>query len=103
MNNDEENPWAVNNLEEFLYFCCPECTERNQSKELFLEHALNQHPKAKQCLQNLEIKKEINVEEEIQNYTESIGNKFVDYENNQKLHCSIFTSGLDDSTLPEAS
>ena len=29
----EENPWTVENLEEFLYFCCPECDERNQSKE----------------------------------------------------------------------
>ena len=34
------NPWAVGNLEEFLYYCCPECNEKNQSKELFLQHAL---------------------------------------------------------------
>ena len=41
------NPWIVGRLEEFLYFCCPECDERNQSKELFLQHALTHHPLAK--------------------------------------------------------
>ena len=41
------NPWIVGRLEEFLYFCCPECDERNQSKELFLQHALEHHPLAK--------------------------------------------------------
>ena len=44
---DQENPWLVEHLEEFLYFCCPECHVKDQSKESFLEHALNQHPKAK--------------------------------------------------------
>ena len=44
---DQENPWLVEYLEEFLYFCCPECHVKDQSKESFLEHALNQHPKAK--------------------------------------------------------
>ena len=34
------NPWAVGHLEEFLYYCCPECDERNQSKALFVKHAL---------------------------------------------------------------
>ena len=44
------NPWAVGNLEEFLYFCCPECDEKNQSEDLFLEHAFKNHPKSKACL-----------------------------------------------------
>ena len=22
------NPWSVENIEDFLYFCCPECNER---------------------------------------------------------------------------
>ena len=35
------NPWEVaDNLDQFLYFCCPECDEREKSKELFLQHAL---------------------------------------------------------------
>ena len=52
MEDIENNPWAVRELEEFLYFCCPECDERNQSKEFFLQHALEKHPKAKICLEN---------------------------------------------------
>lgn len=43
----ENNPWFVTTLDEFLYYCCPECDEKNKSKELFLEHAINNHPKAK--------------------------------------------------------
>ena len=68
MKDDEENPWFVENLEKFLYFCCPECDERNQYKDQFLRHALNQHPKAKQFLQNIEVvKKKYGKIEEIQN------------------------------------
>ena len=53
--NDEENPWSVNNLDVYLYYCCPECDVnfnfwKNKSKELFLEHALKEHKKAKDCL-----------------------------------------------------
>ena len=44
------NPWAVESLENFLYYCCPECDMKNTSREEFLEHALNQHPLVKECL-----------------------------------------------------
>ena len=46
------NPWLVSNVEEFLYFCCPECEEKEKSKELFLKHALHEHPNAKDFLMN---------------------------------------------------
>ena len=58
MTNFEDNPWDVNYLDEFLYYCCPECNERSQSKDLFVQHALNQHPKAKVCIPRLAIKEE---------------------------------------------
>ena len=57
-NFEDENPWLVSNIDEFLYFCCPECDERNQSKELFLKHAFDEHPKAKQILGDLKVKDE---------------------------------------------
>ena len=38
------SPWSVTNLEEFLYFCCPECEVRDQSKEDFVKHASEEHP-----------------------------------------------------------
>ena len=41
---DEENPWMVEQLEEFLYFCCPECDEKCQAKDSFLHHAILTHP-----------------------------------------------------------
>ena len=56
--NDQINPWIVNTLEEFLFYCCPECDERNQSKDLFIEHALNFHPKAKDSFHSYEVKQE---------------------------------------------
>ena len=57
--DDQNNPWFVNNLEEFLYYCCPECNEKNRSQDLFLEHAMCEHPRAKEYLKMFEVKKEI--------------------------------------------
>ena len=60
MENITENPWDVENLEEFLYFCCPECDLKDSSKMNFLQHALEQHPNAKECakLHNFFVKNE---------------------------------------------
>ena len=41
---NEENPWMVEELEEFLYYCCPECDEKCRAKGPFLQHALCTHP-----------------------------------------------------------
>ena len=58
MTNINENPWAVHYLEEFLYYCCPECEVKDQSKALFLQHALDKHPKAKGCIPGFSVKEE---------------------------------------------
>ena len=42
----DSNPWEVSNLECFQYYCCPECDQRHHSKQIFLQHALEQHPKS---------------------------------------------------------
>ena len=52
------NPWAVDNLKDFLYYCCPECEEKVKSLDLFLQHALNQHALAKEILPKIIIKEE---------------------------------------------
>ena len=52
------NPWEVENVEDFLYFCCPECDVKNHSRDHFLKHAFDQHPKSKEYLEKLEVKKE---------------------------------------------
>ena len=55
--------WDVKSLEDFLYYCCPECNERKQSRESFLFHALNQHPESHDFLvqYNNQIKEELDV------------------------------------------
>ena len=52
MDSEMENPWNVEDLDNFLYFCCPECDLKDQSKMQFLQHALEYHPKAKEYIQN---------------------------------------------------
>ena len=47
-NEDEKfNPWDVHELEEFLFFCCPECDDRSPTKASFINHALIQHPRVR--------------------------------------------------------
>ena len=55
--------WDVKSLEDFLYYCCPECNERKQSRESFLFHALNQHPESHDFLVQYDnqIKEELDV------------------------------------------
>ena len=43
----------LENLDDFLYFCCPECDLKDQSKSNFLQHALDQHPKANEYVTQL--------------------------------------------------
>jgi KRAB domain-containing zinc finger protein len=62
-----ENPWHVESLEEFLYFCCPECPDKIQSKAVFISHAWAKHPKAQETLENLKIDVEqVKVEADIE-------------------------------------
>ena len=38
------NPWVVESLDHFLYYCCPECSFRSQEHEDFNSHAIIAHP-----------------------------------------------------------
>ena len=40
-----DNPWAVE-IENFLHFCCPECDTKDKNRETFIQHALENHPRA---------------------------------------------------------
>ena len=44
------NPWDVPNLEEFLYYCCPECNHKIKDCQSFVEHALVEHDEARRTL-----------------------------------------------------
>jgi hypothetical protein len=50
MIDTDDNPWAVNTLEEFLFFCCPECSDRSPSVKSFVHHALSLHPKSRNII-----------------------------------------------------
>ena len=39
------NPWAVNSIHDFSYFCCPDCEHKSQDKQSFVDHALYFHTK----------------------------------------------------------
>ena len=45
------DPWDIEKLEELLFYCCPECNEKEKSKEAFLDHATTKHPNAKERLE----------------------------------------------------
>ena len=47
--NDETNPWMVEELEEFLYFCCPECDEKAKYKQDFVNHVCTYHSGVSIC------------------------------------------------------
>ena len=52
-------PWNIESLEEFLFYFCPECEVKKQSRDDFLQHALKKHPTSCEYLkQFLSIKEE---------------------------------------------
>ena len=40
---EEENPWAVEDVNVFLNYNCPECDYKNQDLSVFSVHALENH------------------------------------------------------------
>ena len=56
MMSEERSPWCVTELDDFLFYCCPECQEKHQSKGTFLEHALHDHPISKVYLEKYKVK-----------------------------------------------
>ena len=55
------NPWEVENLDEFLFYCCPECDTTFVSKPNFIEHALQNHPSAQNTKTNLDFRNKIGI------------------------------------------
>ena len=48
MKSNTENPWShVSDIEELHFYCCPECHVKDNSKKIFVQHALEQHPNSK--------------------------------------------------------
>ena len=43
----DQNPWIVENIEEFSFYCCPECDFKSKQGGSFKRHALECHKKSK--------------------------------------------------------
>ena len=46
MSTDLGNPWAIQSIFELLYFNCPSCGYKDHSKQEFINHAYEHHPKS---------------------------------------------------------
>ena len=44
------NPWNVTHMEEFLFYCCPECDHKAKDCQIFVEHAIFEHEMARETL-----------------------------------------------------
>ncbi len=47
---EAQNPWAADSLEDYLHYCCRECDMTSHSKDIFLHHALQNHPMSNSVL-----------------------------------------------------
>jgi len=50
-----QSPWKVENLDEYLFYCCPECDHKTKTKSLFIDHACKVHEGAKEYLVQVKI------------------------------------------------
>ena len=104
MDDNEISPWCVSNLDEFLYYCCPECEEKNESKDEFLKHALGEHPESQKYLLKFTIK-----EEELINNSQNLdfSDDFVENTKLEKIdcepvmHCYIKEESFDDDNIED--
>ena len=58
------NPWNVTDLDDFLFYCCPECDTKHVTKDVFQHHALKEHQNAREILVPEETEYEIKEESE---------------------------------------
>ena len=42
-----QNPWLAQDIADFNFLCCPECAYKSKVEQLFIEHAVEIHPKSK--------------------------------------------------------
>ena len=79
MKSEPDNSWCVSTIEEFLYYCCPDCDVKMklEDKENFVRHALSEHPASATYIGQLIIKEElVEDDQEIYNTNDDIGESF---------------------------
>ena len=60
----ELNPWSVDNIEAFSFYCCPECIFRSKEQNFFEAHALQNHDQSKDFFLEDNYETDINIFEE---------------------------------------
>ena len=75
--SSSENPWEVESIEDFLFFCCPTCDKKicGQKRDIFLQHAFSQHPESKESLEELIASEQIDEEFDDKNQEFEINEK----------------------------
>ena len=63
------NPWLVEDLDDFYFLCCPECTYKSKDDEAFMDHAVENHPKSKASNVFSEAEQELSRQKTFQRYT----------------------------------
>ena len=89
----QENPWDVSNIQEFLYYNCPECDTKERDSEVFIQHALDNHELSKSYLNNPHDQDDITESHSVKSETD-----FSDSEFKESLINDA--SSLPDSKLP---
>ena len=88
MDSIKTNPWKVETLDVYLYYCCPECDHKSKTKTLFVNHAFASHPEAKNNLKYEEVPEDIIVKSDItikEEWMNDIQEDIDDEFNNQSL------------------
>ena len=49
------NPWSVESIEAFNFYCCPECNFRSNEANFFQVHALQNHDLSQALFNNLDL------------------------------------------------
>ena len=102
--NISSNPWHVSSLQDFQYFCCPECDSRLKDTQTFIDHAVLLHEQAKETLVNLHlIPKPEEVKTEIQDENWEVNIKLEDEDYEEYEETQDYEESDDDNEDPDYS
>ena len=72
------NPWLVDTIEAFSFYCCPECTFKSNRPIFFQNHALQNHDLSKSLFDDTNLD-EIKVKVKLENIEIEPGNSQIEY------------------------
>jgi hypothetical protein len=79
------NPWLVESIEAFNFYCCPECNFRSNEANFFQVHALQNHDLSQALFNNLDLDIKVDIKLE-QSETEPEIQLGIDEQNGAEEH-----------------